>query len=299
MRFLRLATNCAVFDDRGQILLSKRGDLNVWNLPGGRLDSGEPLMSAAAREVREETGIIAHVERAVGLYYAEGWDRLNLLYAGFPVGGDLVQKTYETRENRFFPPDALPGNLPLDRILVQDASSSERPLPRITTSSPAELQRVKWALRRRYVTNLLRGKPEPRHVRFNLHAVGVVWERSKNHLLTLSNRRMRSLPRVVCDGSAPWVQLAASIQPYLKADLQFQWAGIWQYPETDSIEFVFAATVRENLLSKGAEWSPAQNPALNDRDAEYVRLTPPDYRGAAVWSIVKHDRPVNNTIMLS
>jgi hypothetical protein len=30
---LRLGVDCAVIDDAGQVLLSKRGDFNIWNLP--------------------------------------------------------------------------------------------------------------------------------------------------------------------------------------------------------------------------------------------------------------------------
>ena len=64
---LRLGVMCAVIDDSGCLLLSQRGDLNTWNLPGGRLDPGETLEEAAVREVEEETGISAETERAVAL----------------------------------------------------------------------------------------------------------------------------------------------------------------------------------------------------------------------------------------
>jgi ADP-ribose pyrophosphatase YjhB (NUDIX family) len=295
MSFLRLATNCAVFDDEGKVLLSKRGDLNVWNLPGGRLDSGEVLSNAAAREVREETGIIAHVERAVGLYYAEGWDRLNILYAGFPVGGDLLQKTFETRENRFFSLDQLPSQL-FDVGMVKDTALSQRPVPQINTSPAREIRRVKWALRRRYVTNLLQGHPEPRHVRFNIQAAGVVWEKSGQRILTLPNKQMRSLPRVVSNGSAPWKQLADSITQYTDAQLAFAWAGVWQYPETDTLEFVFAATIRENAVRNGAEWSSAHNGLLNDRDRAYITETPPDYSSKPVWSLLAQENTTTSII---
>lgn len=296
MRFLRLSTNCAVFDDEGRVLLSKRGDLNVWNLPGGRLDAGELSVSAAAREVREETGMIAHVERAVGLYYWQGWDRLNILYAGFPVGGDLMQQTYETRENRFFGLSELPDLK--DREMIDHALSPQRPAPHMLASPLGELRRVKWALRRRYVSNLLNGKPEPRHVRFNIHAVGIIWEKQGQRVLTLSNQRLRSLPRVVCDGSTPWQQLALSVRRYTDASLSFQWVGMWQYVETDTLEFIFAATTGENAVTGGAEWSTAHSGILNDRETAYVTQTPPDYAVKPVWTLTAVDDRPANTIML-
>jgi ADP-ribose pyrophosphatase YjhB (NUDIX family) len=43
---------------RGEILLQKRSDFEVWGLPGGNAEEGENLESVATREVLEETGLI-------------------------------------------------------------------------------------------------------------------------------------------------------------------------------------------------------------------------------------------------
>src|SRR5215510_14070112 len=102
--FLRLGVQGVIVDDDERVLLSRRGDLNIWNLPGGRVDSGENLRDATMREVREETGLVVHLERAVGLYYLQGWNRLNVLYAGWPLQGELQGQTSETKANQFFVP---------------------------------------------------------------------------------------------------------------------------------------------------------------------------------------------------
>jgi 8-oxo-dGTP diphosphatase len=60
----RLATSAAVF--RGDdVLVVKRGPgtalAGKWSLPGGHVEAGERLVDAAAREVFEETGIVADI----------------------------------------------------------------------------------------------------------------------------------------------------------------------------------------------------------------------------------------------
>lgn len=110
MGFLRLGVACAVRDEQARLLLSKREDLNVWNVPAGRLDEHELLTTAAVREVREETGVEAEITRLVGLYYYQGWQRINVLYEAKAVGGELKQETFETRANKFFAQPELPSD---------------------------------------------------------------------------------------------------------------------------------------------------------------------------------------------
>jgi mutator protein MutT len=64
----RVTANCAgavVRDAEGRVLLVRRANepsRGLWSLPGGRIEPGESARDAAAREVREETGL----EVAVG-----------------------------------------------------------------------------------------------------------------------------------------------------------------------------------------------------------------------------------------
>ncbi len=58
-----LAASAAVF--RGPlVLLARRGrgpGLGLWSLPGGRVEPGETVAEAAAREVQEEVGVAADI----------------------------------------------------------------------------------------------------------------------------------------------------------------------------------------------------------------------------------------------
>ena len=46
-----------VFDDAGRVLLQRRADDGLWNIPGGAMEPGETLEETAQREVHEETGL--------------------------------------------------------------------------------------------------------------------------------------------------------------------------------------------------------------------------------------------------
>jgi 8-oxo-dGTP pyrophosphatase MutT (NUDIX family) len=107
-----IAVNIAVIHG-DQVLLTKREDFEVWELPGGGVEEGESLAQAAIRETKEETGLDVELTRLVGAYSRLGYlpDVHAILYAARPIGGGICTQPGETVEVRYFSVDDLPTEI--------------------------------------------------------------------------------------------------------------------------------------------------------------------------------------------
>ena len=97
------------------LLVREKLDGGRWTLPGGWADIGYSPFENAAKEVREETGLLAKPVRLLALFDKrkhahppQPWYAYKAFIQCEVQGGSLVQNTQETTGAHWFRPDELP-----------------------------------------------------------------------------------------------------------------------------------------------------------------------------------------------
>ena len=95
-----------------QLVLVRRAiepGYGLWVFPGGYVDRGEEIMSAAIREAREESGLDVRIDALVNIYSYGGRSPIIIVYAATALGGELCADE-ECLEANLFRPDEIPWN---------------------------------------------------------------------------------------------------------------------------------------------------------------------------------------------
>ena len=127
-----VAGTAAIIDDDGKILLMRRSDNRLWNMPGGILEVGETPAAGVVREALEETGVRCSPIALVGVYDNRMWETgviqhlYKFTFLCKPLdderSGEPISHAVETLESAWFAEDALPDDLFVGHIQrVRDA----------------------------------------------------------------------------------------------------------------------------------------------------------------------------------
>lgn len=106
----KIAVGTIIRSDSGGIVLVRRAiepGYGKWVFPGGYVDRGEEIRSAAVREAREECGLDIDLDGLVNIYSYAGRTPIIVVYAARIVGGSLCADD-ECLEARVFDADEIP-----------------------------------------------------------------------------------------------------------------------------------------------------------------------------------------------
>jgi 8-oxo-dGTP pyrophosphatase MutT (NUDIX family) len=121
----------AVVLQQQQVLLVKRDNPALWELPGGGMLPGESPEQTVVREVWEESGIAVEIVQLLGWYERTGFRaHRSPVYVCRPTGGVLRAHADEAITVRYFSLHALPrGLFPWFRVILQHDVQSPAPRP--------------------------------------------------------------------------------------------------------------------------------------------------------------------------
>ena len=118
---LQVGASVIVEDEQGRVLLQKRTDNHCWGYPGGSTELDERVEDAAARELFEETGLIAKKLELFDVFsgkelhyvYPNGDEvsNVDIVFLCQEYSGVLRRDEEETEELRFFEAGKLPQEL--------------------------------------------------------------------------------------------------------------------------------------------------------------------------------------------
>lgn len=130
-----------IFDEQNRVLLCHRRDHDLWNLPGGALESGEAPWDGVKREVKEETGLVVEVVKLAGVYSKPDQNDIVFSFVCRTQGGEITLNN-EADRIEYFGVDELPSNtFPKQVERIKDAlqNSTELTLKVQTGKSIIEL----------------------------------------------------------------------------------------------------------------------------------------------------------------
>ena len=106
MKYSHGAFNVVIVNQK--VLLVKRRDFPLWDLPGGVVESDELPSEAAIREMYEETGYEVQIDYEFARYIDKTRNDCQHLFKSHIINGEFKRTTTETRDLRWFSLNQLP-----------------------------------------------------------------------------------------------------------------------------------------------------------------------------------------------
>ena len=106
MKYSHGAFNVVICNQK--VLLVKRRDFPLWDLPGGVVELDELPSEAAIREMYEETGYEVQIDYEFARYIDKTRNDCQHLFKSHIINGELKRTTTETRDLRWFSLNRLP-----------------------------------------------------------------------------------------------------------------------------------------------------------------------------------------------
>jgi 8-oxo-dGTP diphosphatase len=97
-----IAVSGYITNEHGEVLLVKSlGREDTWEIPGGRVESGESLVDAVKREIKEEANVDVSITNAVGVYQNVNRNLIVVTFRGTYVSGELKAQEGEIKDVTF------------------------------------------------------------------------------------------------------------------------------------------------------------------------------------------------------
>jgi 8-oxo-dGTP diphosphatase len=118
-----IAVDVIISYEGGIVLIERRNEPFGWAIPGGFVDVGEGLETAAVREALEETSLQVELEELLYVYGKPGRDTrghtVTVLYTGLGTG--ILKAADDAKSAGIFGEDNIPSDLAFDhREIIED-----------------------------------------------------------------------------------------------------------------------------------------------------------------------------------
>ena len=125
-----ISVRTLIFNEKGELLLVREANTNLWSFPGGWADLYDSPSEAAFNEVSQEAGIDPKIVRLVGVLNRtphkthRNVPEYVILFEGSIEGKSFHEHTYETNDVKFFDIHHLPemskklSKEEIDRIIM-------------------------------------------------------------------------------------------------------------------------------------------------------------------------------------